>query len=346
MFISPRVANILITGKCNIHCRHCTVKSHGSLGPDLPLKDWCKIFDKLAKEKLLKLALTGGEPLFRKDFPELMNEVCSRPFRVEINTNGTVLDDGIIDSLKAHRKRLDAIMVALDGPDSKTVDWLRGKGVFKRTLENIERLHSEGFPLCFYCTVHSRNVRTIAETAELARAFDAEIKFNHMMLSGPDIPPELEPSLKQIRWAGKILYGIDERYPGTVSGTILSAEKHLRSYLEGSIIPKKGQPSFGCGICTLKITVFPDGSVRPCDHLPSILLGNLLESGLEQILNNEVSKNLVRLINKPIDERDDCRDCQYKPYCSGGCPVYTLDENSMYDHDPLSCLALYGADRL
>ncbi|MCD4847869.1 MAG: radical SAM protein, partial [Candidatus Aegiribacteria sp.] len=68
MFVPPREANLLITHRCNLSCRHCGVYSHGKLQGELSPAQWGIVLDKLAEAKLLTLTLTGGEPFMREDF--------------------------------------------------------------------------------------------------------------------------------------------------------------------------------------------------------------------------------------------------------------------------------------
>lgn len=205
-WVSPREANLLITGGCNLNCRHCSVLSFGALKKDLSLKKWAGILDDLAGNKLLKLTITGGEPMARPDFLEFMEEVARRPFRYSVNTNGTLVTGAVIKSLRKHSGRLDDIMVSLDGPDRGTMDSQRGKGVFDRMVLGVTKIREAGLPFGFYCTVTTLNIDRLEETAELATTLGANwIKFNHFLLAGPGLGLEIVPGATEITGAGKRL---------------------------------------------------------------------------------------------------------------------------------------------
>src|ERR1700675_1383459 len=56
--------------KCPLHCPYCS--NPLSIGADkyadeLSTEDWCRVFHEAGELGVLQLALTGGEPLVRKD---------------------------------------------------------------------------------------------------------------------------------------------------------------------------------------------------------------------------------------------------------------------------------------
>ena len=105
--LAPREVSVIITGRCNLSCRHCGVSQPGE---DLSLKVWEAILDRLAEARVLELVISGGEPLFRKDFPEFLRLVLDRPFRFSLNTNAVEMTPGIAGALADAGGRLSSIM--------------------------------------------------------------------------------------------------------------------------------------------------------------------------------------------------------------------------------------------
>ncbi|HOP26192.1 MAG TPA: radical SAM protein [Candidatus Sabulitectum sp.] len=339
-WVSPREANLLITGRCNLRCRHCSVLSHGPLKEDLPLGDWERILDKLARNRLIKLTLTGGEPMAREDFPEFLEAVAERPFRFSVNTNGTLITPGVIESLVKHRGRLNDIMVSLDGPDAATVDSQRGEGVFDKLVLGVTKLRTAGLPFGFYCTVTSLNVDRLVETADLAMRTGAGwIKFNNFMLAGPDLGVSMIPAPEQISKAASDLMAMEATKQGLISGTIIDMRKRALDYLDGNLRKTEGN-AFACGGGRVKIAVFPNGDVSPCDHIPDLILGNILHSQLEDILNGPGMNEFTSILNGKRNRNPRCRSCEYLDFCSGGCPVEAINTGDLNAIDRLSCLKI------
>ena len=99
-----------ITERCNKHCRHCYQNGHPS--SDLQLSDLFMILDRM-DEALVKwdrkgsLSLTGGEPYLRcLDLQSLMDRIDQMEnfAYYDILTNGSLLSDEIIKSLKKQKK--------------------------------------------------------------------------------------------------------------------------------------------------------------------------------------------------------------------------------------------------
>lgn len=323
-WVSPREANLLITGKCNLRCRHCSVLSFGELAEDLSLEKWRLILDELARNRLIKLTLTGGEPFYRHDFADFLSEVASRPFRYSINSNGTLITDELVRLLKSNSAHLNELMISLDGSGEKAVDAQRGEGVFSEIVNGAGMLKEAGLPFGFYCTVTSLNVNELNETAALALKLGADwIKFNNLALAGPEIDPALAASIPEMAAAAERLVG-DSSFPEDfIIGTITGMYKTTINCNENSS-GNSGNRAFFCGGGKNRITVFPDGCVTPCDHLPGLILGNILENDLETILKSEKMEEFTAFVNQPKSNYEDCAGCSLSGHCTGGCPIEAL----------------------
>lgn len=339
-WVSPREANLLITGRCNLKCRHCSVTSHGDLDTDLPLSEWIGILDELKRNKLLKLTITGGEPLARSDFPEFLAEVYKRPFRFSINTNGTLVTPHIIETVKRYSSRLNEFMVSLDGPDAETIDSQRGEGVYEKLVTGVKMLRTAKLPFGFYCTVTSLNVERLSETAGFALSLGADwVRFNDFVLAGPLLMHSVVPDQTSINKAAEGLFTLAEKHPGRILGTILDMRETVLKYRRGELRRTKNR-AYTCGGGKGKISVFPDGRVTPCDHIPNFTLGNITSQSLKEILNSRAMKRFSEFMTQPRSDCAACKNCEYIDYCSGGCPVEAMNRNDLIGFDRHSCLKL------
>lgn len=333
MFVAPYEANLLITGRCNLSCRHCGVFSRGPLADDLPLRDWIHLLSALADARLLSLTVTGGEPLVREDFQLLVDEILRRPFRFSLNTNAVLATDRIAALLREASPRLSSVMVSLDGDSPATHDAIRGDGVFRAAMEGIGRLEKAGVPLCFYCTVNRVNAGRLRETAELALLHGRWIKFNCFLDAGPGTDSRLNPDPAQVRTAAEAVLELSERFGSRIDGAFLQMARLGRRAAsgEGEAFDSSRGPS--CGGGRTRISILPDGWVTPCDHLPGVRLGNLLENTLEEILS---SPSAARFACDHAPRRrtlERCDACPAAPLCPGSCPAAPCSE--------LTCLLNY-----
>ena len=332
----PREANLLITWRCNLSCRHCTVYSCGNSYRDMSPEEIGRVLDKLVESKVLRITVTGGEPLAREDFAEVWREVYGRPFRVSLNTNGTLFTDRNLDIIAEALPRLESIMVSLDGADAETVDALRGEGTFRMLSDSLENLRSRGFRPVFFCTITSLNsdVDQIDSILSYAARYAGKIKLNVILRSGPGIDGELAPEPSALRELADHIPEFRRRHRIEIDGSLPQMHEMLSGEKQGN------WPSFSCGAPVTRVAVFPDGSVTPCDHLPSQVMGNLLRESLPDILQGDVARSFRETVRKGVRDLPECADCKYMERCTVGCPVYAFSDDSNDIRHPSSCLRI------
>ena len=88
------------------------------------------------------MLFSGGEPLVRKDLPELAKYATNKGMRAVISTNGTLIDRNMAKILKD--VGLSYVGVSLDGGE-EVHDAFRGvKGAYKKALEGRDYCREEG----------------------------------------------------------------------------------------------------------------------------------------------------------------------------------------------------------
>ena len=115
------------TWRCNLSCRHCgsDCKNSSTL-PDMPAEDFLRVVDSIkphVDSHKLNIVITGGEPLVRNDLEYVGYELYKREFPWGIVTNGLLLTQERLDSLR--RAGLHNITVSLDGLEDNH-NWMRG----------------------------------------------------------------------------------------------------------------------------------------------------------------------------------------------------------------------------
>lgn len=74
-----RTAHWSVTGKCNFRCRHCYMSAPDAKFGELPHDTVMAIVDDLEKCGVMEVTLTGGEPLVRGDFLEIVDRLRKHP---------------------------------------------------------------------------------------------------------------------------------------------------------------------------------------------------------------------------------------------------------------------------
>jgi uncharacterized protein len=142
--------HVLLTTECDLHCKYCYEKSCDDIDSDFPFNVDYAVpktpdynIDQLAafceKDPNCVISFYGGEPtLCLNELREIMDRVKAEHFIIQ--TNGLHL--GKLEP--KYTNRLHTILVSIDG-DEKLTDFYRGRGVYRRAVENLKTIKRRGF---------------------------------------------------------------------------------------------------------------------------------------------------------------------------------------------------------
>jgi cyclic pyranopterin phosphate synthase len=94
------------------------------------------------KNGVTKIRLTGGEPLLRKDFGEILTALATMPIQLSVTTNAILIDRHIETFRNCGLK---SINVSLDTLDADKFDAITKRDQFDKAFQNIDLLLQEGF---------------------------------------------------------------------------------------------------------------------------------------------------------------------------------------------------------
>jgi len=150
------------TTRCNLNCLHCGSDCHvNSDHPDMPLEDFLRALDSIPEPaNHFIVALTGGEPLLRKDLFTVGLEIRKRGMRWGIVTNGHLYDKTYHETLL--NAGMGALTISLDGLEEHH-DWLRNKpGSFARVDRAIQlAVSSDRLNFDVVTCVNHKNLREL-----------------------------------------------------------------------------------------------------------------------------------------------------------------------------------------
>jgi len=181
LHVRPLVAELFLTDNCNLKCVSCACW-RTTTRAELSTEEWRGVLDQLADLGIIKVNLTGGEPLLRRDAPELISYALERGIRtVHVNTNATLLDPRRREAVLAAGAR--SFNISVDGPDATTHEGVRGvPGSFDRTMQNLRALIAErerlGLRLHLNFTVLRSNVGQLPRIARLAQELQVKLSLN------------------------------------------------------------------------------------------------------------------------------------------------------------------------
>jgi len=313
-----------VTEACNLQCRHClSAGLRAGSRRELDFDQCRRLIDELARMQVFQINFGGGEPFLRSDFLEILRYAHCQGITTCVSTNGTVLDDALIDGLLSVAPVY--LQVSLDGARAETNDAIRGRGTFSRIMSGIELLAARGYPdLSLNMVVTRLNAGEIGEFDGLAGSHGAKTRLSRFRPSGAgcsawdDFRLTREQLLELSAFLGD--------HPGVLTGDSFFA------------LTPDGRRALGlnmCGAARMTCAVAPDGSVYPCAFLcdPVFLAGNVTDRGLADIF--ESSPVFERFREEAVET---CRTCDRFSSCHGGCPAVAYFLTRSLDLPDPECL--------
>lgn len=183
-----RDLRVSVTDRCNMRCRYCMPREvFGADFPYLPPADVLtyeeidRLVGLFAGLGVEKVRLTGGEPLLRKDLPELIRRLSLHGVELAMTTNGVLLPR-YAPALSA--AGLDRVTVSLDALDEATFAAITDSGhTVAAVLAGIEAAESVGLGPIKINTVVKRGANE-AELLDLVERFadrDIAVRFIEYM---------------------------------------------------------------------------------------------------------------------------------------------------------------------
>ena len=143
--------HVVLTTECNLQCRYCFGEALEDFDEDfaefgvdyaLPRKvnyDFVLLSKFCREDPDCVLTFYGGEPLLCLDAIRQIMDLAE-PQHFMIQTNGLLLDK--LES--EYVNRFHTILVSVDG-DEKLTDYYRGKGTFRKVMDNLKLIVRNGF---------------------------------------------------------------------------------------------------------------------------------------------------------------------------------------------------------
>jgi Fe-coproporphyrin III synthase len=173
-----------MTRQCNLKCIHCYAHAKNiDSERDLSLSEGKDLIDDLSGFGVPVILFSGGEPLVRKDLPELAAYAVKKGMRAVLSTNGTLITPQVAQRLKDIG--LSYVGISLDGMEAVN-DRFRGvQGAFVSALKGIENCRNAGMRIGLRFTINKQNAHQIPEIFNLLEEMDIpRVCFYHLVYAG------------------------------------------------------------------------------------------------------------------------------------------------------------------
>ncbi len=338
------------TKACGLACRHCRASAM-----EFPLNDELSYGETINFVKSIKdfgkpypvLILTGGDVMRKNGIKNIIKIANENNIPVSVSPAATTLLSK--ESLNFFKENnVLSISLSLDGNENNH-DWLRGNGVYDKTINLIKEINNVKMKLQINTVVMKRNIMDLPDVLKLlidnkiniwevffliktGRAIDAEDltlyeheDINHWLLFAMNyniiIRTVESPILRRIIDQGNENYH-SYLYDKLVDKTIglLGKPENKRLYL------KSAETRDGKGI----IFVSHNGDVSPSGFLP-VALDNVKNNNIVDIYRNNT---ILKKLRNPENFEGPCGSCNWNDKCGGSRSRAYSYYNNIFAKDP------------
>jgi 12,18-didecarboxysiroheme deacetylase len=319
-----------ITKRCNLKCVHCYAHAKNmAFDSELSTLEGKNLLDDLAQFGVPVILFSGGEPLTRKDLPELAAYAVKKGMRAVISTNGTLITPEKAQTLK--EIGLSYVGISLDGMEEIN-DRFRGvKGAFRAALQGIENCKKAGIKVGLRFTINKSNVAEISKIFKLLEDMDIpRACFYHLVYAGrgTDLVREdlshqesrnavdlIMDLTKQLHGKGHIkeVLTVDNHADGPYLYLRLLKENPERAREVLELLQMNEGNSSGIGIGCISW----DGEVHADQFWRHYSFGNVKDRPFSEIWIDTSDPLMKKLKEKKKHAKGRCATCRWLDICAG-----------------------------
>ncbi|ALK05940.1 cyclic pyranopterin phosphate synthase [Methanosarcina thermophila] len=253
---------ISITNRCNFSCMYCHREGEdsctcGPAGLEMKPELICEIVRVAAKFGIQKVKFSGGEPLIRKDFEEIL--ACLPPLKeVSVTTNGLQLEERA-KSLKA--AGLDRINISLDTLIPEKYEEITGAppGSLEKVIRGIDSAVEAGLiPVKLNMVLlKGINDNEIDSMMEFIRQYKGKVILQLIELM--NIDPKLSKYMIDTKALEKSL---TDRASDVIVRQLHHRKKYIIDGIEVEFVHPMDNSEF-CAYCS-RLRITADGKFKPC----------------------------------------------------------------------------------
>jgi radical SAM protein with 4Fe4S-binding SPASM domain len=308
-----------LTRRCNLACAHCYIdagtRKHGGKD-ELTTTEVKDLLDQVASRSTeTMVVLTGGEPLLRRDLEELVVHGRDKWLSMVVGTNGVLLSEKRVKSLKAAGTM--GLGISLDSLDPNRHDQFRGcPGSWEKTLSGMEACRRHELPFQVHFSVTNDNAGEISSMIQFTRDVGARVLNVFFLIctgrgeSISDITPErYEQVLQELVVAQEQSTDLIIRARCAPHFKRVAYQRDPASPLTQA----EGYDGGGCpaGIHYCRVT--PEGGITACPYLPEEE-GSIRTQPFWDIWDQSL---VFARLRKP-NLGGKCGECEFRVLC-GGC---------------------------
>lgn len=333
---NPHILNtwLHVTNECNLRCDYCYInKSADEMSEDVGRAAVDAILRSAQRYgfQQVKLKFAGGEATLNlKRVFDIHAYATAQAKTKGITLDTVVLSNGVAigeRAIAAFEERGIKVSISLDGIESAhdaQRPFKNGKGSFAWVNRTLERLINRGIKPFISITLSNRNADGLP--ALLRYVIERDLPFNINFFRENDCAaPYTDLQL------------IDDKIINAMQDAFAVLEANLPDRcLLGSLVDRAqfdAPHDKTCSVGDSYLVIDHQGNVAKCQMA--------IERPITTIYADDplgdLRQDRLGIQNLSVEEKEGCRDCAWKYWCAGGCPVLTYRATGRYDIKSPNC---------
>ena len=333
----PEVVVWEITFACNMRCIHCGTSAGKKRPDELATEESLALIDELAGLGCKVITISGGEPLLRKDWPQLAERIKQNHMKAYLISNGNAVTPEIVQEFK--RVGMSSVGISFDGT-KETHNYIRQREDSFEKATNAMRLMKEaGQMFCAISQVSNINIDELDQMRDILIELGCPVwRIQMTTVTG--------------RMHKDLVLGI-ERYPQLVNKMVEFKQQNTIRIDVGENICYfgckgtelwDGNPYFGCFAGMRAVGIESNGNIKGCLSMqPQFIEGNIRDRSLTEIWNDPNGFAYNRKFTRDTAEGA-CHDCKYLAMCRGGCATTSVSATGCRANNPYCIYQIEQAD--
>ncbi len=323
-----------VTNACNLRCEYCYIsKSSEHMAEDTSRQAVDAIFRSATRQRFrrVRVKYAGGEAsLYLQRVLALHTYACQLAeqydiaFSAYIISNGVALSQRAIEEFKAHKI---AVTISLDGigayHDQQRV-FGNGQGSFKYVDQTISRLLATGVVPHINVTVSRRNLDGLPSLMSYILERDMPFTLSYYRENA------CSTHLGDLQFT-------DDQMIGAMREALLVIESRLpRRRLLGSLIDKadlQTPHNYTCSAGRNYLVIDQRGGIAKCHTEIHRTVTSVNVDDPLRVIQEDRSD----FQNLPVEEKEGCKTCMWRYWCTGGCPLVTYRTTGRSDIRSPNC---------
>lgn len=249
---TPLVLTHNVTYLCNCKCKTCDLwKKSEQYSNDLAKEQVFQLLDDARDAGMVAYVAWGGEPLMRRDLPELLERAKRNGLHTTVITNGYLLESRC-EEIAPH---VDLFIVSLDAADGCLHDEMRGlRGIWEKALAGIRKCRALNKKVMINSVISNLNPGRAEGLIRLAKELGVPIAFEPLNVY-PGYNEHLRPD------AGAVKAEFSAIAAQKRSGVAIVNSRQYLDMIASSYCARRG---YVCQAPRVFIEVQPDGTIGKC----------------------------------------------------------------------------------